>query len=350
LPATPFTPLSTEEGVSAQGVPETATTAADIVNVNILQLRLLYHYTTVTGPSLRANADAAAVWALIAVQTAFGFPYLLHVVLALASLHLSRLENPFGPQALEYLLLDQRHYDAALSQFQATVCDINNTNCQAVLMFTALMFPYLCVATVDAAHDVEHTLDNLLSNLALTRKMRPMVSSFYNVMQASEISKLIPENVRCMDWTTASPPATTELVELRSFPEVMRRFYPSDIVNAYSHAILILEITFVASARSDKSPSDALLRIWLQLVTDRYIELLSERQPGALIVYAHYAVLVKRSSHCRWYLEGVAEQILRVADALVPAEWSGWLKWPRSRILGASNCLTPDRILHDIKE
>jgi hypothetical protein len=124
------------------------------------------------------------------------------------------------------------------------------------------------------------------------------------------------------------------LVQLRKFSEVVHHLYPPDIVDAYGYAIHILELTFAVAAGSPKAPSDALLKIWIHFVSDRYIELLSERQPGSLIILAHYAVLLHRSSRY-WYLEGVAEQLLSIANAFVPAEWRSWLDWPTAQIHGA---------------
>lgn len=87
------------------------------------------------------------------------------------------------------------------------------------------------------------------------------------------------------------------------------------------------------AAESTKAPSDALLKIWIHFVSDRYVELLSERQPGSLIILAHYAVLLHRSSQY-WYLDGEAEQILNIANAFVPTEWQSWLEWPKAQIRG----------------
>jgi len=124
------------------------------------------------------------------------------------------------------------------------------------------------------------------------------------------------------------------LVQLRKFSDVVHHIYPPEIVDAYGYAIHVLELMFAVAAASPTPPSDALLKIWIHFVSDRYIELLSERQPGSLIILAHYAVLLRRSQKKYWYLEGVADQILSVADAFVPTEWSSWLDWPKGQIRG----------------
>jgi hypothetical protein len=308
--------------------------------LNVLQMRLLHHYTTVTAQTLGSSPEAKAAYASFVPQTAFEYPFLLHVILALAALHLSRLQE-YPPDAVAFALLGGRHHDAALASFQSTVRDIDEANFKAVLMFAATLFPYSCASSVDPKHDVDHAFDALLSNFTLTRRVRPMVTSFYGAMRASCMVAMIPDDVTDVDWKTQEPPVETELVQLRKFAEAIQQLYPPDIVDAYGYAVHILILTFDVAEKSPHPPSDALLKIWLHFVSDRYVELLSERQPGSLIIYAHYAVLVQKSCNKYWYLADVPEQILRVAEALVPSEWSGWLDWPKQQLRGAQNVLTP---------
>jgi hypothetical protein len=307
--------------------------------LNILQLRLFHHYTTVTAKTLGSSPDAYAAYATSVPQAAFEYPFLLQSVLALAALHLSRLEE-FGPEAAEYALIGDQYYEAALSSFQATVRDIDGTNFQGILMFAGLMFPYSCASSIDPDYDVDYAFDLLLSNLSLTRRMRPLASTFYNAIKASVMDMMIPDDIKGVGWTTQEPPVETELVQLRKFAEIVHHLYPPEIVDAYSHAVHLLVVIFAAAEKSPNPPSDGLLKIWTHFVTERYVELLSERQPGSLIIYAHYAVLIQRSSVRYWFLAGLSEQILRVAEGLLPSEWSGWLDWPKEQLRGGRKILT----------
>ena len=266
-------------------------------------------------------------------QIAFDNTYLLHAILAFAALHMTRLEDPSLPSHAEYLLLADLHHDAALSNFRATVGDIDQSNFMPVLMFAGILFPYSCTASISASNDLDLAFENFLSNLALTRRVKPMVTGFYQEMQSSELRVLIPADVQGIDWAGKEAPTETELIQLRKFAHVVHQIYPPDIVDAYGFAIHILELVFEVANKSSLPPSDALLRIWIHLVSERFIELLSERQPGSLIILAHYAVIIRRSEHY-WYLEGVAEQILDVTNAFVPSEWRSWLDWPKAQIRG----------------
>ncbi|KAF2849119.1 hypothetical protein T440DRAFT_399921 [Plenodomus tracheiphilus IPT5] len=342
--ATP-TPTFTSPSTNGTTYPQTPASSTSApansgIALNVTQLRLMHHYTTITATTLAHNREAEEVFATTLVELAFDHPYLLHAAFAITALHMYHLKDPNSPLKLEYWILAERHHDAGLNVFQSMVTDIDSSNFKPVLLFANILFPYSCVASVTAGKDLEHAFESVLSNLYLTRRTRPMVSSFYTEMKESELGRMVPDDVRDIDWE-AELPVDTELVQLRKFAEVVHHVYPPDIVDAYGYAIHVLEQIFVVAGNNSKPPSDALPKLWIHFVSDRYMELLSERQPGSLIIFAHFAVMLHRSEHY-WFMLGVAEQILKIADALVPNEWKSWLDWPKQQIHGISTPeLTP---------
>ena len=291
----------------------------------------------VTAKTLPADASNAYIYSSFIVDVAFDYPFLLLALFALAALHLSRLQPK---RKDEFLLEAERYHGQALARFRAEIYEVTETNYKAVFSFSTVLFPYSCAMPVDTSVDVEHAFDSILSNVLLTRRVGPLVRDFYQAMADSELGRLRPRDTD-IKWCSVEPPLTTELVSLRAFVEATRRLYPEDIAEAYSQAITTLEIIFDKAAQSPDPPSDALLKLWIHFVTPQYVELLSEKQPAALIILAHYAVLLGRTPQY-WFLEGVASQILDVANALVPAEWSAWLDWPKSQVVPRTPMLCHD--------
>ena len=301
--------------------------------LNIAHLKLLHHFTTVTAETLAYSPEAAHAYQTYIVKLAFEFPFLLQGVLALSALHLSRVDP--APHK-DYLDQAARHHDAALLQFRTEIVDIDETNFKAVLAFSSMLYPYSCAFGYSQAHPIdssfkaEQALNNMLQNIVLTRRVRPLVEGRYDEMIASELNHIIPEDAKQLNWH-ADPAETTDLVKLRKFAELTQNLYPEDISKAYAKAIRSLETVIHLSEELAKPPSDSLLKAWLHSMTERFVELLSERQPGALIIFAHFAVLFKRSSHY-WFFDGLAEQVLQICEIFVPSEWSSWLEWPREQI------------------
>lgn len=211
MPAT-LSPSSREATNVDQALPVLATSLGPDINLNITQLRLLHHYTTVTARTLAHDASSEIVFTTNLVQIAFNYPFLLHAALALAALHLSRTDELYSASQTKYRILADKHHDAALSDFRATVSDIDHTNWKAVLMFAGALFPYSCNASVSSSNDLELAFGNFLSNLALTRRVRPMVTGFYEEMVSSELGQMIPDDVKGINWEVKEAPANTEYV------------------------------------------------------------------------------------------------------------------------------------------
>ncbi|USP80414.1 UDP-Glycosyltransferase/glycogen phosphorylase [Curvularia clavata] len=302
-------------------------------DLNMAHLRLLHHFTTVTARTISVEPGAEEVIQSYMVNIAFRFPFLMQAILALAALHLSRLDQSLKE---EYLRQVEFHHNAALAQFRNEIHNIEESNFQAVLFFTFIMFPFTWALNIHLQGDPEYILDNIIQNISFTRSTRPLAIKFYQPMLHSEIGRIVPRDTQKIDWEHELRPAETEIIQLRMFSEATQDVYPPDINEAYTKAIQLLEKIFAVSSRLGTAPSDSLLKIWAHFITPRFIELLTSRQPGALIIFAHYAVLFSRAQHY-WFFEGVAQQILHIADVLVPSEWKSWLDWPREQIMAASS-------------
>lgn len=263
------------------------------------------------------------------IKLSFDYPFVLQGILALAALHLSRLEPNLQTK---FMRQAEHHHDAALVQFRNDVSNIDGTNFEPVLLFANTLYSYSCALSIDSQHEPEHALDAILQNLTLTRRIRPMVREVYPRMMESELRRIRPHDT--LEISFDETPTETELVELRKFSEITQHLYPPDINEAYGEAIRGLQVIYSRAERSPIPPSDSLLKMWVHMVSDRFMDLLAEKQPGALIIFAHYAVLFRRSQRY-WFFEGVAEQMLYVAESFVPTEWKSWLQWPRDQI-GAS--------------
>lgn len=330
----PISTPSSPDGSYFNQLPTPLPVVAQDPAINVSHLRLLHHFTTVTAETLVPEKGTEDVYHTYMVKLAFEFGFLLRSILAIAALHLSRLNPSLRTQ---YLYEAEQHHDAALAQFRDEIKDLDEDNYEAILLFSAMLFPYSCALPINTQNGVEHMMDNILQTFVLTRMSRPMVISVYPKLLEGPMGRIVSRDTKGIDFDQT--PEETELISLRRFSEVTRPLYPLDINEAYGAAIKKLEVIFSAAARSSKQPSDSLLRMWIHLVNPRFMELLGERQPGALIIFAHFAVLFKRSLPC-WYLEGVAEQMFGIAEALVPTEWKNWLEWPKAQI-------NPGQILPD---
>jgi hypothetical protein len=64
----------------------------------------------------------------------------------------------------------------------------------------------------------------------------------------------------------------------------------------------------------------SILGLWPVSVDKEYIDLLYERHPGALILLAHYCIILKQMQQ-RWYFAGRASKLMASIVALLDARW-----------------------------
>ena len=69
------------------------------------------------------------------------------------------------------------------------------------------------------------------------------------------------------------------------------------------------------------------IQLWPAKVPQSFIALLNERRAGALILLAHYCVLLARAQSC-WYLEGRAMQLMSQVRANLDLGLLVWIEWP----------------------
>lgn len=179
---------------------------------------------TATAKTLAAHTDAEDVFKTTLVEIAFEHPYLLQATLSLSALHMSRLVRP--EEAQEYLIQAQEYREAALDDFHNTVRNIDESNFKAVMLFTGTLFPHACITSIAASNDLDYAFESVISNLVVTRGVRPMIMGFYAQMKVCELSRVIPDDVKNIEFHQKEPRPDTELIQLHKFADVIHHLYP----------------------------------------------------------------------------------------------------------------------------
>jgi hypothetical protein len=73
--------------------------------------------------------------------------------------------------------------------------------------------------------------------------------------------------------------------------------------------------------------------IWAGVVNQPFLELVYDRCPQALIVMAHYCVMLKMVHTC-WYLKGLGVTMLAEIEEELDNEWLPWIQWAKEQPTG----------------
>jgi hypothetical protein len=115
---------------------------------------------------------------------------------------------------------------------------------------------------------------------------------------------------------------------------IAEKFAKGGYVSPIPGALLELSMAFsksqVAKERGVFTVSTA-LRIWPARVSQDYLNLLKERDPAALVVLAHYCLLLE-PLESNWYMSGFRKKLLTRIYNQLDEEWRQWLQWPLEEI------------------
>lgn len=73
--------------------------------------------------------------------------------------------------------------------------------------------------------------------------------------------------------------------------------------------------------------------MWAYPLSKRYHEDLKAHHPGALVILAHYCVLLKLIDNF-WYIDDIGRQLLQDIERNIHPEYREWLVWPKRWVFG----------------
>lgn len=68
---------------------------------------------------------------------------------------------------------------------------------------------------------------------------------------------------------------------------------------------------------------------WTLSLSSNFLELLDNCNSPALVILAHYAILVGHFENGLWFLEGWSKAVVFAVEGVVTGSWEKWLYWPK---------------------
>ncbi|KAL4897139.1 hypothetical protein BDV59DRAFT_85179 [Aspergillus ambiguus] len=342
-PVSNTTPRSSSPCISPPGdlpIPSTGTSSPYLLDTppaNVLHFELLHHYFTETWPSLDKDlhAQAQIVFSSEVATISLRTPYLLNEILAFSALHKSIIfsETADVQQSAFY-----RHHAAqlqthALTIFNSSRDDITVTedNCVPLFLFSGCLGMHmLCDTLVCRPHnspdDFENFLDRFVNSLRLHTGIRSITGESWSMLRQSALRPVLLHAEAKFDSKTNG--RTCLDTECRALIKRIEsaRLGPS-ITASYVQAVEALWRAITANDHGTSNPSVVGGTAWPVLVGMDYIDLLRRRRPEALVILAHYAVLIH---DCRelWVFGDGGRFLIDSISRYLGVEWEEWLAWP----------------------
>ncbi|KAF2447952.1 hypothetical protein P171DRAFT_429538 [Karstenula rhodostoma CBS 690.94] len=327
---------------------------------------ILYHYEYTTSLTLADADPAKAAWQSVVPDIAANHKFLVHNILAVASLHLARLHGR-GEEGTAMINLAASQMNKAIQGFRPQLENINAENAAALFASATLTAVYFfftatqeienirsCVlqgTIVPPPYVVTKMLAATLRTLWGLRGPWSVLMPGWDYVVKGRLSVIANRHWWPKDRRPKSDLALEEDIRLAEIENLWRSLNQSSDVDTLSSALFYLReayalvsqlvaaeseypfLTSVDYIYGDKGGRIVQMKdrgaifVWATRISREFIKLLEQKNKYALVILAHYGVLAGRVRNV-WWLEGMgANFIITVAMALGRENWH-LIDWP----------------------
>lgn len=292
-------------------------------DLHLHDLELMHHYSTVSYKSISEKEAFAVPFQTVVPKIALSHPFLMHGILALSALHLIHL-NKGSDRCKDYVELATSHQTLALALFRKELNNINPSNCQA-------MFTFASIATILAFAFAQSTgvqslppIDEMLQIFNLFRGIYEILQTAREWIKNSWVSELLafrrPTELRSISQDVRDKFSLVSQLNA----DLERTGFAVDEQAACEDAISEL---FALFEQIYSGLDTVTVFRWPVVVKPLYISLTRDRRPMALVILAHYCILLHMLDD-RWWLRGWTRQLLHSIYSLLDASWRESIRWP----------------------
>lgn len=297
-------------------------------------LALLHHWTLLTSLDIVKSPDGDHYWQKVFPQIAFRHAFVMHGILSLAALHLAYRQSA---DRRRLILIAAHHHNIALQGFQDGISHMCDNNSDALFVCASLNMLYV-FGVFGPLYD-DPTTDR--KSRILGAEWIPMIHGVGAVLQP------VHERVRfgplspllgLGNWDELDPNHQS-VADDNHFRSIQGVWAHSSDAQIYDKALYLLRKCNIYMRQFRTMDPEVLTQwgynqtwsapfIWLHFAPDEYFELLQQRQPPALLIFAYLGTLF-HGLNDYWFMEGWGRSMVDVANELLGEYWSQWMGWPK---------------------
>ncbi|RFN43316.1 c6 zinc finger protein [Fusarium flagelliforme] len=330
--ATPVTQIATPSTSSCgqyvpaapPDIPRTLSLQPALEGLDIEDFLLLHHYTISTSYTLAMVPGLDTFMRINVPQIAFSNKFLLHSILAIAALHLSRFRKNTS-EANSYMTKALHHYGIALRTATSLMASINAQNGPALYMFSTLCFSFTLALGPKPGDFLIAGQQGIAQWLGQLQGVRSLLETQPELFQDDTLAPLFQVSVRSYAQSVSRIDHFPELRELiqqaaSGDPELVH----------YSKALDQLSQRFdfafnYTSRVTQLSPQQVF--VWVYQLEDDFVRLLQEEKPIPLVILSHFCILLNGLSSI-WWTRGWVEHLLSEIYSSLDQEYKTWMRRP----------------------
>ncbi|PSS25189.1 hypothetical protein M430DRAFT_95721 [Amorphotheca resinae ATCC 22711] len=283
-----------------------------------LELKLMHHYTVSTANTFSDQQAQKEAWQLSVPTIAYDAQYLMDAILAVSALHLRALH----PNDQTLIRASHGYMASALAQYSSLLRNgVSEYNAEALFTTAALIAFQSSASRRFDDSDGEYALP--LAWFHSFQGVKTVVMASWQWLRNSDrihpiISAQPPLrlNLHPDNKTFFSPLLEGMDEQLAAEAERTR----AETKQGYEHAIAFLNW-------AHQKPERARIIGFAATVSRRFVTLIGQHDPRALVIIACYFAMTKVVDDV-WWLHGVAKREVNGIYGLLPIEWLAKMEWP----------------------
>ncbi len=266
-----------------------------------------------------------------AVREAFQSRWLMDQVLAVSAAHLNsqRLGHCPSGHPAEAALLQTK----ALVQFNAAKIRISADNFAATSLFSILLAMHVMYEALSLRAELSVFLERLADWFKLSRGVLLIASQ---MSEAQIIQALNPPTI-LFHGTTESGKGEDASGDFATLAELIEsagldQTASTALLGAFE-SLHSLYSTYTSVHESSTKRVLVLMK-WPSLVSLEFVQLMTQRCPQALVILAHYAILLHNTRYF-WPVGDSGKFIVESITQYLGLSWGRWLVWPEKVVRAA---------------
>ncbi|KAL4999483.1 hypothetical protein BDV10DRAFT_55749 [Aspergillus recurvatus] len=306
----------------ASSAPSLVTSFQGRTTLTLWEFELVHHWILHVAESFQVSPGFRGAWCDRGIRVAIQYDFFLHMILMLSALHLALVKSPAFTEAHRTFILEG--CSDATARFREEAENISDSNSHAVQAFPFLMSIYaLALPQFDRVEKGGEAILDEMIHILIVIKGNSLVRPTANPWPRARPSPRWMEEKDFLNQTDEDNCDT----ELRNALGTLQPWIDSSdddprVRRLNSDTVQSFRETLQVHLKRSLRPLS-----WPNAVQSEYIDLLRNRNPMALVILAHYAVILGQCSE-QWWCLNWGVQLLSVIAAMLPGKYQDAISYP----------------------